>query len=112
VGLLAPSAADGTSLAFTDGCFQSTEGSKMTHSSARTNIQAALLSAGLLFAPLSLAGAQQATPVRHHSVVKGAMAGAVAGHMTHRKHGALLGAAVGAEVQHHRNKVANKHVYR
>jgi hypothetical protein len=40
------------------------------------------------------------------------MAGAVAGHMTHRKHGALLGAAVGAEVQHHRNKVANKHVYR
>jgi hypothetical protein len=29
--------------------------------------------------------------------------------MTHRKHGALLGAAVGAEVQHHRNAVAKKH---
>jgi hypothetical protein len=35
--------------------------------------------------------------------------GAVAGHMTHRKHGTLLGAAVGAEVQHHRNKVAKEH---
>jgi len=80
----------------------------MTRSIARTNIQAALLSAGLLFAPLGVAAAQQAAPPRHHSVVKGAVVGAVAGHMTHRKHGAVLGAAVGAEVQHHRNKVAQK----
>ena len=84
----------------------------MTRSIAGTNIKAALLSAGLLFAPLSLSQAQQATPVKHHSVLKGAVAGAVAGHMTHRKHGAMLGAAVGAEVQHHRNKVAKKHAHR
>jgi hypothetical protein len=81
----------------------------MTRSNARTNIKAALLSAGLLFAPLSLTKAQQVTPVKHHSVLKGAVVGATAGHMTHRKHGTLLGAAVGAEVQHHRNKVAKKH---
>ncbi len=81
----------------------------MTRSLAETKIKVALLSAGLLFAPLSLASAQQATPAKHHSVLKGAVAGAVAGHMTHRKHGAVLGAAIGAEVQHHRNKVARKH---
>lgn len=84
----------------------------MTRSIARTNIQAALLSAGLLFAPLGVAAAQQAAPAKHHSVVKGAVVGAVAGHMTHRKHGALVGAAVGAEVQHHRNKVAQKRASR
>ncbi len=84
----------------------------MTRSTARTNIKAALLSAGLLFAPLGMAAAQQATPVKHHSIMKGAAAGAVAGHMTHRKHGAIMGAVVGAEVQHHRNKVAKKHAGR
>ena len=84
----------------------------MTRSIAKTNLKAALLSAGLVFAPLGIAPAQQATPVKHHSVVKGAVVGAVAGHMTHRKHGAMLGAAVGAEVQHHRNKVAQKRASR
>lgn len=78
----------------------------MTRSIARTNIKAALLSAGLLCAPLGMAAAQQAP--RHHSVLKGAVAGAVAGHMTHRKHGAMVGAVVGAEVQHHRNAVAKR----
>jgi Glycine zipper 2TM domain len=90
-------------------CFRIQLEIQMTRSIARTDIKAALLSAGLLFAPLGVAAAQQATPVKHHSVVKGAVAGAVVGHMTHRKHGAVLGAAVGAEVQHHRNKVAKKH---
>ncbi len=84
----------------------------MTRSIAKTNIKTALLSAGLLFAPLSLSSAQQGAPVKHHGVLKGAVAGAVVGHMTHRKHGAMLGAAVGAEVQHHRNKVARKHAYK
>ena len=85
----------------------------MTRSIAKTNLKAALLSAGLVFAPLGIAPAQQATPVnKHHSIVKGAVVGAVAGHMTHRKHGAMLGAAVGAEVQHHRNKVAQKRASR
>ncbi|MDQ6887640.1 MAG: glycine zipper 2TM domain-containing protein [Gemmatimonadota bacterium] len=51
---------------------------------------------------------QQPAPAKHHSKLKGAAAGAVAGHMTHRKHGAVVGAAVGAEVQHHRNKKAAK----
>ena len=51
---------------------------------------------------------QPVTPVRHHSILKGVAAGAVAGHMTHRRHGALIGAAIGAEVQHHRNKKAAK----
>ncbi len=90
----------------------STKGTQMTRSTARTNIKAALLSAGLFFAPLGLASAQQATPVKHHSVLKGAAVGAVAGHMTHRKHGAIMGAAVGAEVQHHRNKVARKNTHK
>ncbi|MDQ6769743.1 MAG: hypothetical protein M3Z54_07125 [Gemmatimonadota bacterium] len=80
----------------------------MTRSIGRTQIKAALLSAGLLFAPMGLATSQQATPHKLHSVLKGAAVGAVAGHMSHRKHGALVGAAVGAEVQHHRNKVAKK----
>lgn len=84
----------------------------MTNSNARTTIKAALLSAGLIFAPLGMAAAQQATPVKHHSIMKGAAAGAVAGHMTHRRHGAMMGAVVGAEVQHHRNKVAKKHARR
>lgn len=84
----------------------------MTRSIARTNIKAALLSAGLILAPLGMAAGQQTAPVKHHSVLKGAVAGAVAGHMTHRKHGAVIGAAVGAEVQHHRNKVAQKRASR
>ena len=80
----------------------------MTNSNARTTIKAALLSAGLIFAPLGMAAAQQGTPVKHHSIMKGAAAGAVAGHMSHRRHGAVMGAVIGAEVQHHRNKVARK----
>ena len=84
----------------------------MTHSNARTTIKAALLSAGLFLAPLGTAAAQQGAPVKHHSIMKGAAAGAVAGHMSHRRHGAVMGAVIGAEVQHHRNKVARKRAAR
>lgn len=46
--------------------------------------------------------AQQGTPVKHHSMLKGALVGAAAGHVMggHAKAGALAGALV----QHHRNK--------
>ena len=63
----------------------------------------AIASSAALGAP---AFAQQTVPHKHHSVLKGAVAGAVAGHMTHHKHGALAGAAVGAAIQHHRNHKA------
>lgn len=46
----------------------------------------------------------QSTAIRgkHHSVLGGAAAGALAGH--YMGHHALLGAAAGAMIQHHRNK--------
>lgn len=67
----------------------------------------------LLLAPVLSVSAQQTQapatmPAKHHSVLKGAVVGAVGGHVLHRKHGALMGAAVGAEIQHHRNKHAMK----
>ena len=83
----------------------------------RNTIRIAIISSSLVAAS-AISSALQAqqqttqrqpmTPVRHHSILKGAAAGAVAGHMTHRRHGALMGAAIGAEVQHHRNKKAAK----
>lgn len=39
---------------------------------------------------------------RHHSIIAGAAAGAVAGHMM--GHHAIIGAATGAFIQHERNK--------
>lgn len=41
---------------------------------------------------------------KHHSVLGGAAAGALAGH--YMGHHALMGAAAGAMIQHHRNKKA------
>lgn len=41
----------------------------------------------------------------HHSKMKGALLGGAAGAVIGGKKGAVLGAAVGAEAQHHRNKV-------
>ncbi len=41
-------------------------------------------------------------PRKHHSVLAGAAAGALAGHMA--GHHALVGAAAGALIQHERNK--------
>ena len=68
-------------------------------------LTASLAGAGALHAQ---APVQTQAPVKHHSVLKGAVVGAMAGHMTHRRHGSLIGAAVGAEVQHHRNVKARK----
>jgi hypothetical protein len=50
----------------------------------------------------SVASAQQAAPAKHHSKIKGAIVGAVAGKAAggHTK----MGAIAGAMVQHHRNK--------
>jgi uncharacterized membrane protein len=72
-------------------------------------IRAAIGATLLAVAPLAASAqqTQQPTPKKHHSVLKGAVAGAVAGHMTHHKHGALAGAAVGAAIQHHRNAKAS-----
>ena len=84
----------------------------MSRPNTRTTIKAVLFAAGLVLAPLGLASAQRTAPTKHHSILKGAVVGAVGGHMTHRRHGTLLGAAVGAEVQHHRNAVARKHMHK
>ena len=77
---------------------------------ARRFIGISLSAASLAFAPAGFAGAQQTqatAKVKHHSVLKGAVVGAVGGHLTHHKHGAMIGAAVGAGIQHHRNKKVN-----
>ncbi|MGI8510380.1 MAG: hypothetical protein ACR2MQ_13745 [Gemmatimonadaceae bacterium] len=76
----------------------------------------AIAGGSLLLAPaLSAQQVQQVQQAqvhpKHHSVLKGAAVGAVGGHMTHHKHGALVGAVIGAEVQHHRNKKAAKPGY-
>lgn len=57
-------------------------------------------------APAPYYDSTQNTAVRgkHHSVLGGAAAGALAGH--YMGHHALLGAAAGAMIQHHRNKKA------
>ncbi len=49
-----------------------------------------------------MGGAYGDTMPRHHSLLKGAAVGAVAGHMM--GHHAVAGAVVGAIVQHERNK--------
>lgn len=78
-------------------------------STARKTISGLCIAGSALFlAPVVSAGAQQqvqtSAHVKHHSVLKGAAVGAVAGHFTHHKHGTLVGAAIGAGVQHHRNR--------
>lgn len=57
-------------------------------------------------APVTTATATRADTMtaRHHSVLGGAAAGAVAGHML--GHHAIAGAAAGALIQHERNKHA------
>ena len=75
----------------------------------RTAALGALIAVPLVGVP---AAAQQATqqpaPAKHHSKVKGAIVGAVAGHAMggHAKAGAVAGALV----QHHRNSKAKKAV--
>ena len=46
---------------------------------------------------------EQAAPPKHHSLAKGAAAGAVGGHFVGKGH-AKSGAAAGALWQHHKNK--------
>lgn len=64
----------------------------------------------LLALPALSLGAQQTTPApqakapAHHSKLKGAAVGAVAGHAL--GHHGKIGAVAGAMVQHHRNKKA------
>ena len=67
---------------------------------ARTSRIAALTLALTLPGTAVLAQGTQAT-VKHHSKLKGAAAGAVAGHALGGH--AVAGAAIGAMVQHHRN---------
>ena len=77
---------------------------------ARKMMTGVSLAATLAFVPAMSAGAQQTqttVKVKHHSVLKGAVVGAVGGHLTHRKHGTLVGAAIGAGIQHHRNRKTN-----
>ena len=70
--------------------------------------RARLLACGLfLTVPCVTLSAQAVTPApqaKHHSKLKGALAGAAAGHVLggHAKSGAVIGAMV----QHHRNKKA------
>ena len=55
------------------------------------------------------ADTQAAKPKKHHSKLKGAAVGGVAGHMaTHGKKGTAAGAAGGALYQHHKNKKERK----
>ena len=69
------------------------------HRNRATSFAAAALS-------LALVGNAAAATVKHHSKLKGAAVGAVAGHMIGGKKGAVAGAATGAMVQHHKNKKA------
>lgn len=64
-----------------------------------------------LLAPAFVAGAQtvqQPVTPKHHSVLGGAVAGAAAGSAIPGHRHPILGAVVGAEVQHHRNKAARR----
>ena len=53
--------------------------------------------------------ADTATTAKHHSKLAGAALGAAAGHVVGGRRGMVAGAIIGAEVQHHRNKVAQEH---
>ena len=90
----------------------------MARVSKKVSVISAFVSAALLFATAPSAvfaqdaaasGPAQAQPVpeKHHSLLKGAAVGAVGGHFVGKGH-AKSGAAVGALVQHHKNKKAEK----
>ncbi|MDQ6737226.1 MAG: hypothetical protein M3Z30_05970 [Gemmatimonadota bacterium] len=82
----------------------------MVRTARRIMTGLSLSAAALAFAPAMTAGAQQTqatVKAKHHSILKGAAVGAVGGHLTHHKHGTMIGAAVGAGIQHHRNKKIN-----
>ena len=60
-----------------------------------------------MFGTATFAKTDPQTGEKHHSLAKGAAAGAVAGHFVGKGH-AKAGAAAGALYQHHRNKKAEK----
>jgi hypothetical protein len=70
-------------------------------------IAGTLAAAALFIGSASLAAedtsTQTAQPPKHHSLAKGAAAGAVGGHFVGKGH-AKAGAAAGALYQHHENK--------
>ena len=65
------------------------------------------LAAALFVSATAFAKTDPQTGEKHHSLAKGAAAGAVGGHFVGKGH-AKSGAAAGALVQHHRNKKAEK----
>jgi hypothetical protein len=88
----------------------------MARASRKVSLISAIAGAALLFATVpSAAFAQDAAasgqtapaPEKHHGLLKGAAVGAVGGHFVGKGH-AKSGAAVGALVQHHKNKKAEK----
>ena len=74
-----------------------------------TRIIGSIAAAALAFAPAAFAADDNAQPQttqqkpKHHSLAKGAAAGAVGGHFVGKGH-AKAGAAAGALYQHHKNK--------
>ncbi len=88
----------------------------MARASKKVTFISAISSAALLFATIpGVAFAQDAAapaqtapvPEKHHSLLKGAAVGAAGGHFVGKGH-AKSGAVVGALVQHHKNKKAEK----
>jgi hypothetical protein len=67
-----------------------------------------VLTAAAFSLTLFAGSAVASTGVMHHSKAKGAVVGAVAGHMVAGKKGAVAGAAIGAERQHMKNKKATR----
>ena len=65
-----------------------------------------VFSSAAVLAPSVTMAQQPAAPAKHHSKIKGAIVGAVAGKAAggHTK----MGAVAGAMVQHHRNKKSGK----
>jgi hypothetical protein len=74
-----------------------------------SRIIGAFAAAALLFTSSAFAEDQttDAKPAKHHSLMKGAAAGAVGGHFVGKGH-AKSGAAAGALYQHHQNKKEEK----
>ena len=79
----------------------------------KTNFSASL--AGFVLAMSMMAGTasagvfhHQGTAMQHHSKAKGALVGGAAGAAIGGKKGAIGGAVIGAEVQHHKNRKAEK----